>query len=207
MKKLSLLVVLGFVATHASLGSLRWGSDANVILDFNGNPVPSASEEIAPFQPLDPTVGAFAQLIQILVGNQPFAFVNSGSGISVGNEVVIDTMYSGQYDDILETPGAFPRSIDGILNGSQFNGFYYVRVFDAPQATVEAFNLGVNAPIPAAAQYFYQSEVYAYTHNDLMQSIFDFGPGQTLNAVPEPGTVLLMAMGLVGLFVHRRRVA
>ncbi|HMO52508.1 MAG TPA: PEP-CTERM sorting domain-containing protein [Kiritimatiellia bacterium] len=209
MKKILTALFTVAMMSHLSFGSLVWGTDGS-ILNFNGQPVPSSSEELAPFIPQDPTVGAFAQLIRILSGNQPFSFVNSGSGISVGNEQVVDTMYSGQWDDIMETPGAFPYSINSLLNGSQFNGFYYVRVFDAPQASAAAFNLGNAAPIPAGAQYFYQSSVLNYTHNDLAQTVWDFTGalgGQTLNAVPEPGTVLLMARGLVGLFVHRRRVA
>ena len=207
MKKIISLIVLGVIASQVSFASLRWGNGSDVILNELGNPVPTSSEEVAPFIPLDPTVGAFAQLIRILVGATPYDFVNSGSGISVGNEQVVETMYSGQHDDLLETEGAFNFTSVPILNGSQFDGIYYVRVFNAPQATVEAFNLGNAAPIPSGATYYWQSATYNYVHNDLSPSVFNFGPGQTLNAVPEPGTVLLMAMGLVGLFVHRRRAA
>ena len=208
MKKLCVLFFLVLLSISQSFGALRWGSDAAVILDFNGNPVPSSSEELSPFTPLDPTVGAFAQLIRILTGSTPFEFVNSGSGISPGNEQVVGTMYSGLYDDLLVTAGAFPRSTDGtFLNGSEFNGFYYVRVFDAPQATLEAYDLGNAAPIPAGAQYYYQSSVYEYTHNPLVESIFDFGPGQTtLAVVTEPGTLALLGVGMLGLAARRRMI-
>ncbi len=194
----SFIVAMALVSATSHAG-LYWGSGINVIQDFNGDPVPTSDS-------FDPTVGAFAQLIQILNGTTPYAFVNSGSGISVGNEIVVQTVYSGLYDD-LSDPGTFAFSGTTILNGSEFNGTYYVRVFDAPQSSVGDWNLGVNAPIPASAQYFYQSSTHSYTHNELSPETWNFGAGQTtLAVVPEPGTFALLGIGMIGLAVRRRMV-
>lgn len=196
MKKIVYVVVAGVLIAQIAVAGLRWGSGSNVILDFNGDPVSTSDS-------FDPTAGAFAQLIRILVGDTPSAFVASGSGVS-GNDEVADIMYSGQYDD-LSDPGTFNFMPATIFNDSAFDGFYYVRVFDAAQATLADWNEGTDAPIPAGAQYYFQSTVIEYTHNPLEPTLFNFGSGQTLNLIPEPGTMALLAAGLIGVAAIRRK--
>lgn len=197
--KLAMVAIMLLLAVTANAG-LFWGSGANVITDFNGDPVPTSNN-------IDPTEGAFAQLIRILSGTNPYDFVPSGSGINVLNEQVVDVMYAGLYDDLAD-PGVFAFNTAAILNDVSYNGYYYVRVFDAPQASEAAWNLGTSAPIPSSAQYYYQSSVLNYSHDNENPPIdFYFGPGQTLNAIPEPTTMLLMAGGLIGMLAIRRKHA
>lgn len=198
MKRVLTVAALVAFTTSLSFGGFKWGSGINVITDFNGDPVATSDS-------FDPTVGAFAQLIRILSGSEPYDFVNSGSGIDTLNEVVVDTMYSGLYED-LSDPGTFSFG-PFILNDSAFDGTYYVRVFDAPQANVGDWNLGGDAPIPASAQYYFQSATYNYVHNDLAPVTWNFGSGQTtLAIVPEPGVLAMMGLGLFGLAAARRRL-
>ncbi len=199
MRKILVIATLtaAFMSAPTSWSALQWGSGINVITDFDSNPVATSDS-------FDPTVGAFAQLIRILVGTDPYNFVASGSGIDTFNEQVLDVMYSGQYDDLAD-PGTFTFTPTPILNNSSFNGWYYVRVFDSPQATLADWNEGTDAPIPSGAQYYFQSNPYQYTHNELETSIFNFGSGQTLNAIPEPGTMALLAAGLIGVAAIRRK--
>ena len=200
MKKIVVALVLGaFLFAQMAMASLQWGSGANVITDFNGDPVATTDS-------FDPTAGAFAQLIRILNGTTPWDFVNSGSGIDTANEVVMDTMYSGLWDD-LSDPGTFAFGPE-MFNNTSFDGTYYVRVFDAPQGTVGEWNQGTNAPIPSGASYYFQSSTLTYSHDDLNPVVWNFGSGQTLNAIPEPSTVLLLAGGFLGIMaIRRKRVA
>ncbi|HMP72155.1 MAG TPA: PEP-CTERM sorting domain-containing protein [Kiritimatiellia bacterium] len=190
----SVLAAMGLVAGLAR-GDLIWLNSV-IINDFSGNPLP-ASET-------DPTAGAFAQLIQITLGSTPSSFVGSGNGTS-GNDVVVQIQHAGQGDDLFE-PGIFP----GLQYSVNVSGFYYVRVFDAPQLTLSAWNQGVSAPIPSGAGYYYQSAVFEYSHNEFAPTpIFDFASagGQTLNVVPEPTVVSLLAVGLAVFSGVRRRLA
>lgn len=200
VEKVMVLAAVSLLSAHVALAAMSWGNAPNVITDFDSDPVPTSDSFTA-------TEGAFAQLIRILVGTDPFGFVNSGSGISVGNEEVMDVAYSGQWDDLAD-PGTFTFTPTPILNDTAFNGWYYVRVFDSPQATLADWNEGTDAPIPTGAQYYFQSSTFEYTHNPLEPSFFDFGSGQTLNLIPEPGTMALLAAGLIGVVaIRRKRIA
>lgn len=195
--KVKYVLLAALILCGKAHAGLFWGSGINVIQDFNGSPVATTDS-------FDPTAGAFAQLIKIINGSTPFAFVNSGSGISVGNEEVVETVYSGLNDD-LSDPGTFQFNATSTLNGSEFDGTYYVRVFDTPQATLADWNLGTSAPIPSGAQYYFQSSTLSYTHNELSAETWNFGAGQTtLAVVPEPGTMALLGVGLFGLAARRR---
>lgn len=152
----------------------------------------------------DPTIGPFAQLIRITSGTEPSAFINSGSGVS-GFDAVWNVSFMGEGDDLHnENPGILPPR-QGVTGAE--NGYYYVRVFDAPQTTVTDFNLGTNAPIPSASQYYWQSDTFLYTHNDSFPTQFNFAPngGQTLTLIPEPNVLALIFMGAAGLAYARRR--
>lgn len=201
MKKVLVLMLLGFFSAQVAMGSLRWGSGINVITDYNGDPVETSDS-------FDPTAGAFAQLIRVLNGTTPYAFTGVGSGIDTANEAVMGVVYSGLNND-LSDPGTFAFPLVYSFGSSDYNGTYYVRVFDAPQASVAAWNQGTNAPIPAAAAYYFQSETLAYTHNELSPQTWNFGEGQTLNpiAIPEPTTMLLMVGGFAGVMAIRRKRA
>jgi hypothetical protein len=196
MKKIALFMFCFFVA-QSTYANISWGSGVNVISNFTGNPVPSSPF----FGPADPTAGAFAQLIRILTGSIASSFVNSGSGIDIANEVVVHTTFSGQ--SLFADPGTFEFQT---ANNATNNSYYYVRVFDAPQATVGDFDLGNAAPIPVAAQYYFQStpQQFAYSFGPPLE--YNFGGGQTLNVVPEPGVLAMMGLGLFGLATVRRRL-
>jgi len=194
----SMVMLSVFALASAAVAGLYWGSGNNVITDFNGDPVPTSGS-------FDPTVGAFAQLIRITSGSSPSDFVASGNGVS-GFDQVVATVYSGLNDD-LSDPGVFAYAGTTIFSGSEYNGWYYVRVFDAAQPTVDAWNLGNNAPIPTGASYYWQSATYNYTHNETEPSYFNFGSGQTtlpINTIPEPGVLALIALGLVGIRLTRK---
>jgi|GEM_PF-3480652 len=180
-----------------SYADLWWGN-TGAISNING--VAIAAHDT------DPTIGAFAQLIRITDGTPtPSAFVLSGNGVS-GNDEVYATAHAGQGDDLFIN-GIFPFQL-GVIGEEE--DYYYVRVFDAPQATLADWNLGVDAPIPASSQYYYESSAFNYTHNEFVQSDFDFAQagGQTLNLVPEPSVFVLCLAGATALrLLVRRRLA
>jgi hypothetical protein len=200
MKK-TILFAFCFLVVHSSHANFLWGTDS-VVSNFTGNAIPTSPF----FGPADSTAGAFAQLIRILTGSNPFAFVNSGSGIDVVNEQVVHTSFSGQ--SLFANEGTFEFQNAASLNSTNFNGFYYVRVFDAPQASAGDFDLGNAAPIPAGAQYYFQSEVVNFAWTLSPAEPWDFAPSgaQTLNVVPEPGVLAMMGLGLFGLATVRRRL-
>jgi hypothetical protein len=190
-------VLTALLLTASAKADLAW-YNTGAISNFNG--VAVATDDT------DPTIGVFAQLIHITSGAEASAIVNSGSGVS-GFDVVWDVSFAGRGDDLhFENPGLFPLRT-GVFGLE--NGYYYVRVFDAPQATLEDFNLGTNAPLPSSSQYYWQSDAFSYTHNEVSPSQFDFAPsgGQTLTLIPEPNVLALIFIGAAGLAYARRKRA
>lgn len=184
-----------FAGLQSASADLWWG---------NGGALSNSVGTALAAHDTDPTIGVFAQLIRIVGGgNTASSFVNVGTGVS-GNDVVWDTAFAGQGDDLFVN-GIFPLT-PGVF-GSQ-NDYYYVRVYDAAQSALGDWNLSTNAPIPAAAQHYYESPTFQYTHNPLAPTDFNFAPegGQTLILVPEPNVLALICLGVAGLFYHRRRL-
>lgn len=189
-------VIIAILVSNLSISSfadLLW-FNSEPILDFDGNAVLSSQT--------DSSVGYFAQLI-FAGASAPSAFVNAGSGVS-GDDVVVDTMFAGM-NDFLATDGFFPLQNTPAVQGSANNGNYYVRVFDAPNLD---FNLGTSAPIPSAANYFWQSEVHTFVHSDFEPDNWDFAPsgGQTFELIPEPSAMALLFIGGGSLMYFRRRL-
>ncbi len=196
MKNLALVMI--FVMTsRAALAGLTWGAETEGLPVLNSD----SSTELSLGN--SATTGAFAQLIRILVGNTAYTFTGTGTGIDVVNETIADTMYAGQWNDSLPN-GYFPYNTTTILNNTSFNGFYYVRVFNAPQSSQSDFD---NSLIPSTATHYYQSAAFSYTHDVLSPATFDFGDNATTIAiVPEPGVLAMMGLGLFGLASVRRRM-
>lgn len=194
--RVSLIVCGALLYTQSAFADLRWGS-TGAISNAVGSAVATSDT--------DPTVGVFAQLIRILEGSEPSSFVNSGTGTS-GNDIVWNTAFAGQNNPLHgDQPGEFTFQV-GVI-GPEL-GLYYVRVFDAPQSSLSDFNMGTNAPIPEASQYYWQSAPYNYSsHNEILPTTWNFAPsgGQTLTLIPEPNVLALILMGAAGLAYARRK--
>ena len=195
MKRSALLGVVALLATVVCVkADLYWGN--SVAITDNLGTALTASET-------DPTVGCFAQLI-LANGSTANPFQNSGSGVS-GGDTVMDTIYAGM-GDMFYTDGIFPQALG--VSGSANNGYYYVRVFDAAQATLADWNQGNAAPIPSTASYYWQSDVHSYAHVDGIPDQWDFAPsgGSTMNliAVPEPTTLAFLGLGFGALILRKK---
>ncbi len=199
MSKVSVAVVVAvLMATVSGYAGLYWGSGVNVIYNSNG------STPLATSDSYDPTAGAFAQLIRILVGTDPYGFTGTGNGTSAGNESVMAVTYSGQNDD-LSDPGTFQYAGATILANSSYDGTYYIRFFNAPTTAGEwADNMNI---YPTAATHYNQTVTYAYTHNESVPSTFQAASGSTTTAIPEPATLALVGLGALGLRLIKRRKA
>lgn len=192
MKKTSVFFIVAF-SFLAARADLYW-SNSQAILDSNGDPVPASDSDF--------TIGYFAQLIFAGANNTADAFAPSANGVT-GDDVVAATKYAGQGYFLFED-GFFPLELTPSIIGSAGNGFYFVRVFDAPNPD---FELGVSAPI--VGNFYWQSEIHEYTHSPTTPDQWDFAPsgGQTtLAIVPEPGVLAMMGLGLFGLAAARRRL-
>ena len=196
MIKVLYLVLIIFVSFTAQAG-LFWGAytENQPVYDSDGvTALPLGDSSV---------LGAFAQLIRITAGSSAGVFTGTGTGIDVANETIADYMYAGQYDNSLPD-GYFAYNIPSILNNTSFNGFYYVRVFNAPQSSQEDFD---SALIPATATHYYESATFQYTHNETSPDTYDFGDNSTtLAIVPEPSVIAIMGLGLFGLASARRRL-
>lgn len=196
MKFVSLFCALILLANVAKAG-LTWGAE------IPDSPVYNSDGTTELVLGSTATSGAFAQLIRILVGSNPYAFSGTGTGIDLVNESIVATMFAGEYNDTLPN-GYFAYNTSTILNNTSFNGNYYVRVFNAPQSTQTDYD---NAVIPTAATHYYQSTAFSYTHDDLSSFTYDFGGNSTTIAVvPEPSVMAIMGLGLFGLAAARRRL-
>ncbi len=112
-------------------------------------------------------------------------------------------MFAGQGDS-LYSDGFFPLQGSAAISGANPNGNYYVRVYDAPNAS---FASGTNAPIPSGAAYYYQSGLYSYTHSETLPDSFDFASSgaQTMTPIPEPAMIGLGIIGVISLRLLRKR--
>ncbi|MGA1193315.1 MAG: PEP-CTERM sorting domain-containing protein [Kiritimatiellia bacterium] len=190
---LSLLSLL--LCTQLSNAALLWGN-SSPILDFTGSPVPASN---------DSSIGFFAQLIYAGTNSVADAFDHdlTSNGVT-SDDVVVSTAHAGQgVAAFLVQDGIFPLAT-GVSGGSENNGTYYVRVFDAPN---DNFGLGTFAPI--VGSYYWQSSTHSYEYSATTDDQWNFAPsgGQTtITIIPEPSVIAIMGLGLFGLASARRRL-
>lgn len=196
MKNKLLIAFIVAASVVNSNAALLWGNSV-AILDLPGDPVVASSN--------DPLVGYFGQLIYAGADNTANAHNPSydSNGVT-SDDVVVSTAYAGQgVAPFLLQDGIFPIAT-GVAGGAENNGFYYVRIFNAPNPN---FVLGVSAPI--VGTHYWQSSTHQYEYSPTNDDQWDFAPsgGQTTIAiVPEPSVIAIMGLGLFGLASARRRL-
>jgi hypothetical protein len=202
MMRIVSLIIAVSMTSMAAQAILFWGAETPELLILDAdNSTPLLEGETA-------TTGVFGQLIRILTGTTAGSLLDqrgTGTGLSA-NEVVADYGFAGQFN-LLGENGYF--GYGQITPPDTGTNYYYVRIFNTPHATVEAFN---NAYIPEAATHYYQSIVYSYVRNSgdpppVPGVTIEVGGNYTsLEIVPEPGVLAMMGLGLFGLATVRRRL-
>lgn len=153
----------------------------------------------------DSSIGCFAQLIYTGADHEKDDFSsNSVTGTS-DDDVVVATMFCGQNAVPSARAGKFPLQATAAVVGNGGNGDYYVRVYNAPNLN---FNMGIDAPIPSLATYYWESGEHTYTHSATLPDnwVFTSTGGQTsIPIIPEPGVFGLGIIGLISLRLFARK--
>jgi len=180
--------------------SFSWGeqSASYTVKDQLGN--------LLPFSKTVGTSGAWAQLIYAGANGTTNDFIFSGLGVT-SDDRVIDVNYSSNGSFLGAAAGMFSYQTAGTNDIP--NGNYYVRVFNVANSDWAS---DTNAAVPAAATYYYQSELHAYSYSTATDPVdqwlfTDNVQRQTLipTAIPEPATSALFFLGLITVAGLRRR--
>ena len=176
------LVPLGDPMPYDWLNPTAFGGQP--VLGFDGNPIAVGSG------------GGFLQLVLDAGGDGPDPLdlgnpLGTGAG---GDDIVIAV---GLFGSGGTAAGEFWMSsnIDSDLTGDMV----FVRAFDQPSL---AFTGGMNDPIPLTGYYDDSPQMDDLSNGELW---FLNQGWQTLTPVPEPGTLMLFAVGLITLGVRRKR--
>ena len=149
------------------------------------------------------------------VGNSPVALYNDGPAFNDGNvdylanEFVLVAGIGGQYSDLVFTaPAAGTYSIVSSFRGAQFGVGTLVGIVENGTVIFNSSVTSVGQTVP------FDTDV-SLTAGETVE--FSVGPGGGLQntglsltitsgvSVPEPGTLALVATGLTGLMLARRR--
>ena len=153
----------------------------------------------------DGSMGAFAQLIYLGANGDFDAAGKTGSGASGDDQVVaVSWVGRGTFDS------GFISSGSSTYTGDLAEAVYGVRIWSAPSP---AFNVSNPlSPVPAGAGVYYGNSPKFFTTDsdpDVPPGAqpFNFagnGFATTLQAIPEPAALVLLAGGLAVLFRYRR---
>jgi hypothetical protein len=195
LRKLVIVVAVAIMVPFSVMAQgISWFADANWLNYADGSTPLAGSLN-------DSSVGCFVQLLWVGLEGVINDAYNYGDGTGVSDDLVVSTIWVGYNvgDDGYFSNVFVPDGGDIVEDR-----YYFARVWSAPSANYAS---GL-VPSGGAVRYA-NSSTWQYPKENPVADLFDIaGDGDlntTLQAIPEPGMIALMALGLMTLRIARRR--
>ena len=199
LRKIAMVAVVLVLMSYASMADgIRWFADANYLnyASGSGNPLVGSLA--------DSSVGCFVQLLWVGAnGSIDFAYADGDDGTGTTDDLVVSTIWVGYG---VGENGYF-SGVNIAEGGDIVEGrVYFGRAWNAPSGNYA----GGDVPAGAAVRYI-NSSTWTYPSTAPTFDNFDIVGSGDLNttltplAIPEPGVLALVALGLIGLRLTRKQ--